>query len=86
MPDPITATAIGSVPVIIAAVAAIKITARPSRRLLPLTAVACGIALNVFGAAIAGDPPLPAVALGIVAGLAAAGLYDQRAIVTSNRR
>lgn len=70
------AIGIGSVPVIIAIVELIKRTAAPPKRWLPLIAVGVGILANVFASQIAADPLASSAAIGLIAGLAAAGLYD----------
>lgn len=73
--------AIGSVPVIIAIVELVKRTARPSKRWLPLIAVAVGILTNALASQIAADPLATSAAAGLIAGLAAAGLYDGRKVI-----
>lgn len=77
MPETI---ALGSVPVTIAVVELLKRSARPPKRWLPLIAVLVGVSLNVAAALIAPSAIALAAAAGLVAGLAAAGLYDTRTV------
>jgi hypothetical protein len=78
--DATTLIGLGGVPVIIAIVELVKRTAAPSDRWLPLFAVAVGVLVNVFAANVASSPLAASAFVGIVAGLAACGLYDARKV------
>ena len=67
---------LAGVPVIVAAVEIAK-PFTPDRRFYPLIALALGLALNLGVALALDSDPRRAVLLGLVAGLAASGLYSQ---------
>lgn len=64
------------VPVVIALVKATEMVLQIERRWLPVAAVIWGIALNLGLAYILGTPYASAVVWGIIAGLAAVGLFS----------
>lgn len=62
---------------------AVKRAGNLPKRLVPLVAIALGVALNVLLALAQNEPCLPAVTYGLVAGVVASGLYAGVAATTS---
>ena len=75
-----TLVGLAGVPVIVAVVELVKRTAAPPERWLPLVAVGVGVAINVLAAGWGTSPVVGAAGAGVVAGLAACGLYDARKV------
>ena len=81
MIDPATLAGLAGVPLITGLVQAARAAFNLDSRHLPMVAIGCGIGLNA-AIAIATRPPAnaqewaPTIIVGVVAGLAASGLYD----------